>query len=288
MLEDYSAQEPKMEWNTARGVWETTQQNLLCGHLEPFLGTWPTSGMMRDGRVYELRTQEPLINDSESSLLRTPTAQEAGGGLISPSVAKFKNQTLRLGGQIIDLVEPGRLPVVDEKTVKLLPTPNTMEHLPARTGEARERQLRRGDPEGSKRSSMGNLREDILDLMPTPTTRDYKDTSIAPAKHRPNDRDTLTRAIYHNKETNWGKYEQAIRVWEKVINRVAPQPTEPTGKNGQEQLSSKFTEWMMGLPEGWITDAGLKRADELKACGNGVVPQQAELALRKLLEGVDW
>ena len=40
---------------------------------------------------------------------------------------------------------------------------------------------------------------------------------------------------------------------------------------------------MMGLPTGWVTDAGLTRNDELKACGNGVVPQQAELALRALL-----
>jgi hypothetical protein len=42
----------------------------------------------------------------------------------------------------------------------------------------------------------------------------------------------------------------------------------------------------MGLPSGWITEVGLSRNDELKACGNGVVPQQAELALRALLEGV--
>jgi DNA (cytosine-5)-methyltransferase 1 len=44
---------------------------------------------------------------------------------------------------------------------------------------------------------------------------------------------------------------------------------------------------MMGLPEGWITGVGLTRNDELKAAGNGVCPQQAELALRELLEGVD-
>jgi DNA (cytosine-5)-methyltransferase 1 len=43
---------------------------------------------------------------------------------------------------------------------------------------------------------------------------------------------------------------------------------------------------MMGVPEGWITDVGLTRNEELKACGNGVVPQQAELALRMLLEGM--
>ena len=44
---------------------------------------------------------------------------------------------------------------------------------------------------------------------------------------------------------------------------------------------------MMGLPEGWITGVGLTRVEELKACGNGVVPQQAEIALRILLEGVE-
>jgi DNA (cytosine-5)-methyltransferase 1 len=41
---------------------------------------------------------------------------------------------------------------------------------------------------------------------------------------------------------------------------------------------------MMGLPDNWITGHELKRNDELKLAGNGVVPQQAELALRMLLE----
>jgi DNA (cytosine-5)-methyltransferase 1 len=41
---------------------------------------------------------------------------------------------------------------------------------------------------------------------------------------------------------------------------------------------------MMGLPEGWVTDVpGLSRNAQLKALGNGVVPQQAALALRLLL-----
>lgn len=35
----------------------------------------------------------------------------------------------------------------------------------------------------------------------------------------------------------------------------------------------------MGLPAGWVTDVpGLTRAEELKALGNGVVPQQASAA----------
>ena len=83
--------------------------------------------------------------------------------------------------------------------------------------------------------------------------------------------------------TNWGRFEPAIRRWEETIGRLAPAPTKPDGKDGAHRLSSAFTEWMMGVPKGWITDCGLTRNEELRACGNGVVPQQAELALRILL-----
>ncbi len=41
----------------------------------------------------------------------------------------------------------------------------------------------------------------------------------------------------------------------------------------------------MGLPEGWVTDVpGLSRNVQLKALGNGVVPQCAAAAYRVLLE----
>ncbi|WP_260610129.1 hypothetical protein [Streptomyces sp. WAC06614] len=41
----------------------------------------------------------------------------------------------------------------------------------------------------------------------------------------------------------------------------------------------------MGLPEGHVTAVpGLSRTAQLKALGNGVVPQQATAALRHLLE----
>jgi len=40
---------------------------------------------------------------------------------------------------------------------------------------------------------------------------------------------------------------------------------------------------MMGLPEGHVTGVpGLSRAEQLQALGNGVVPLQAERALREL------
>lgn len=82
----------------------------------------------------------------------------------------------------------------------------------------------------------------------------------------------------------WGDYAPAIARWEHVLGRVAPPPTAPDGRNGQHRLAPRFVEWMMGLPAGHVTnpDIGLTRAQELKALGNGVVPQQAALALRLL------
>ena len=157
-------------------------------------------------------------------------------------------------------------------------------------------------------------------LLPTPIVRDYKDGSAAQERDGKVSTDTVARAVFNSGEvllgtprtssangatdkqiqagapkarledqvhTSWGKFEPAIRRWEAVLGRPAPEPTKPDGKDGSHRLSSRFTEWMMGLPDGWITEAGLTRVDELKACGNGVVPQQAELALRILLQGID-
>ena len=133
-----------------------------------------------------------------------------------------------------------------------LPTPNTMDHLPAREGEAREKQLRRGDINGSRRASMGNLREDVI---------------------HPGD-----GGIY-------GRYEPVVRRWETVTGTTAPPPTE-LNTNGKPRLNVEFASWMMGLPKGWITGVpGLSRAQQLKAIGNGVVPQQAAAALL-LLKGI--
>jgi hypothetical protein len=56
-----------------------------------------------------------------------------------------------------------------------------------------------------------------------------------------------------------------------------PDPLDNDGK-----LNSKFVEYMMGLPAGWVTDIDLSRAQQLKILGNGVVPQQAYYALELL------
>lgn len=82
----------------------------------------------------------------------------------------------------------------------------------------------------------------------------------------------------------WETYAPAIARWEK-LTRTAPAPTEPN-RNGRPRLSAAFSEWMMGWPEGHVTDPaiGISRNDQLRIIGNGVVPQQAAAALTMLLD----
>lgn len=119
-------------------------------------------------------------------------------------------------------------------------------------------------------------------LLPTPNTMDdlppRDESKIDRSKGGfSNVRETVVRS-------NFDRFEPAVKRWEQVTGMEAPAPTKPDGKDEAHRLSSEFTEWMMGLRPGWVTGHGLSRKDELKACGNGVVPQQAELALRLLLE----
>lgn len=82
---------------------------------------------------------------------------------------------------------------------------------------------------------------------------------------------------------DWGQFEPAIRRWEALLGRSAPEPTEP-GRNFNRVLSPRFVEFLMGLPAGYVTDTpGLTRAQLLRILGNGVVPQQGEAAFRFLL-----
>ena len=82
----------------------------------------------------------------------------------------------------------------------------------------------------------------------------------------------------------WGKYAPAIIRWELTIGRLAPSPT--VAGTDKRRLNPQFVEWMMGLPDGWVTGHGLSAAKELKMLGNGVVPQQAHAAITQLLERI--
>lgn len=84
-------------------------------------------------------------------------------------------------------------------------------------------------------------------------------------------------------QQDWSIYEPAIRRHEAMLGRVAPSPTE-VGSKGGRRLSPRFGEFLMMLPDGWVTDVpGLTRNEQLKALGNGVVVQQCAAALTHLL-----
>jgi hypothetical protein len=146
------------------------------------------------------------------------------------------------------------------------------------------------------RDQMGQLAADnglkvSPSLLPTPIVRDYKDGAEDVYRDGEVQTDTLARAVFSSGEVSnsqWGKFAPAIERWEHVLGRKAPAPTRGDGKDGNHRLSPVFTEWMMGLKEGHVTSPaiGLSRNDQLKACGNGVVPQQAVLALTQLLGGI--
>jgi DNA (cytosine-5)-methyltransferase 1 len=79
----------------------------------------------------------------------------------------------------------------------------------------------------------------------------------------------------------FGTYAPAVERWERVTGRTAPDPTVETDDGGR-RLAPRFVEWMMGLPDGWVTAGELSPAQALRVLGNGVVPQQAAHALEVL------
>lgn len=276
--------QPLATWNPDKDYWETPNMDLF-GHSAVYSETLPKSGMTRNGQLYESVNWEGVTTVPESSsspTLPTPKASDFKRHEESPADSQRKSPGItavsvhfpsgqqylptpnardgggggaqhpdirRAGGHQVCLTDAA----VAMGEIVVLPTPNTMDSLPVREGEAREKQLRRGDMTASKRRFMGNLREDIV--------------------HE-------TEA----QESVYGVYEAAVRRWEQAT-RPAPLPTEPNSK-GKPRLNAAFAEWMMGLPDGWVTspEIGLTRTQQLKAIGNGVCPQQATAALTHLLE----
>ena len=192
---------PLAIWNPATDRWELEQETIF-GHSDAYSETWPTSGMTVNGVAYELPTWEHHTagtayssSQHDETLLQTPLASEGSkpsntmgvDRRLSTGQVFLTNQIVSLCG--LDPTEESKLlPTPNSADVgrgnqhpdkrragghqvslgsvaefMLLPTPNTMDMLPAREGEAMERQLRRGQGENaSRRTTMGNLREDIL------------------------------------------------------------------------------------------------------------------------------
>ena len=214
-----------------------------------FVVAWPADSdgrrfLERHARVGRVPVTHASRDGSTLGLLRTPMADEDGGGPLHPDVAKDRGQTLRLTGQILAMT--GDL---------LLPTPAV--------------------------NDMGAGKDvDAWDAW----TDDMR------TKHGNGNGHGKSLEIEAKRSNMWGDYAEAIARHEHALGRPAPAPTLPTGRDGKSQLSPMFEEWMMMLPDGWVTDPaiweGVKgaRNQQVKLFGNGIVPAQLAEAVRTCLE----
>jgi hypothetical protein len=209
-------------------------------------------------------------------LLRSPTASQGQGGALGEAEARRRGNTVGIRDQAMDIAKAQGLKV-SRSADNLFPTPVASEGTKAPSQQTSATKSKTGQV------WLSNVAKDLQPLLPTVTAVDGNTVAKSELDNNdPKHRLKVQSQVLARDNSGWGKFEPAIKRWEAIIGRPAPEPTKPDGKDGNHRLSSKFTEWMMGLPDGWITDIGLKRNDELKACGNGVVPQQAELALSLL------
>lgn len=122
-----------------------------------------------------------------------------------------------------------------------------------------------------------------------------------PAAEKPRYHDVLDSLAWsvgaadfgHEMKLRFGESWQVIVTWA-LIRGVPPppmvvdhpvRPLHPRFPETKAATNTALVEWMMGLPSGWVTDPaiGLTRAQQLKALGNAVVPQQAAAALNTLI-----
>ena len=125
-------------------------------------------------------------------------------------------------------------------------------------------------------------------LLPTPGAADRLMTHA----HR-NGAPTLSGAAIGYSQTtidrhgrtapDWATYSDAITRAELFAGRPAPHPVQPSPR-GNTNLAPPFVEWLMGLPDGYVTQvAGVGHQVQLEMLGNGVVPQQVAAAARAWL-----
>jgi len=225
----------------------------LVGH--PYGQPWDMRRPTAPGQTPSGRPQREPTGPSDGALIPTPTASDHKGGHHQDGTGHSLTQA-----------------------VQLLPTPvaqpsgnNPSEHLRKKPGRTRV-------------TDLAIIIENNLlptgGLLPTPQATNAPRSS---AGYGPNLHEVSTGADM----SRFGPYAAAIARWEQVTGRAAPPPSTPSRRaGGKPQLSARFVEWMMGLPDGHVTgaDLDLPRGHQLRLLGNGVVPQQAALAVSSLLQ----
>ncbi|WP_313673246.1 DNA cytosine methyltransferase [Mycolicibacterium sp.] len=281
------------EWDESRRA----QKEKGVGSFGPRGDSLGAAVLRVEEGVVDQRPDYSTKAQDREPLLPTPCAQQSGNTpeehlrkkpgrkVVTDLAILVENGLLTTGGALLptpvvtDSSDSARHTIVGGTShpgtsltdaIRLLPTPQAHDSQGPKTPEQIATMRAKG-------AGVRNLNETAVhELLSTPQSRDYKGQ---PADGFNNA--NLCRDVANL--TAWGKYEPAIRRWER-LTRPAPAPTEPN-KNGNPRLSAAFSEWLMGWPAGWVTDPaiGISRNDQLRIVGNGVCSQQAAAALRQLL-----
>jgi len=277
------------------------------GRFRVFVLAWPTDST-DVGRAWTRSARAGrygLADGSGGALVPTPSVPDATGGHASRSGAR--SGELMLPGLVRSLPTPQAHDAVKGKTAaqvaamrarghgvanlnemveNLLPTPAVNDMGEGKTVEAWDDwtdAMKSLHSNGNGHGKSLSLDTQRLAMLPTPQTSDTNGAGDKPGEWA--DRWQLRDIELAKVRAIWGDYAPAIARHEQALGRPAPAHLEPTGKDGAGRLAPRFVEWMMGLPDGWITDVpGITRTEALKLCGNGVVPQQCAEAVRWLLD----
>lgn len=280
-----------MATGTRSGLWESMAAAIKT--IRPSLVVWENVLGAISARAYSPVESEPTMLGNESARPALRAAGRVAGDLaaigyssawsvVRASSAGAPHQRARLfligypDGQPWDVrgaAGPGEAPggralggPTGSGVGALIPTPTASDHKAGR------------HPEGT-----GHSLTQAVQLLPTRGLLPTPQATNAPrssAGYGPNLHEIATSADL----THFGPYAKVIARWEQITGRAAPPPSTPSRRpGGKPQLNTRFVEWLMGLPDGHVTDLDLPREHQLRLLGNGVVPQQAALAVHTLI-----
>lgn len=276
-----------MAAGTRSGLWESMAAAVET--IQPRLVVWENAQGALSAKAYSPVESEPTMLGDQSTRPALRAAGRVAGDLaglgydcrwavVRASDAGSPHQRARLflvghpHGQPWDMRRPaaprkaqgGRTlgEPAGPSDGTLIPTPTASDHKA-----------------GRHQAGTGHSLTQAVRLLPTPQATN---TPRQSAGYGPN----LHEVATNSNLTHFGPYAKAIARWEQITSRQAPPPTTPPRRpGGKPRLSTQFVEWLMGLPDGHVTgpDLGLPREHQLRLLGNGVVPQQAALAVRTLI-----
>jgi hypothetical protein len=212
----------------------------LAGQLLPTPtaggGTGYMSGSNRD-------MWRPTLESAVRGYQATRGGKPAQPGMLlpTPTVADSLSSANATAGRTLPMIGHAGRTLTD--AARLLPTPRATDGVkgcPGQRGSHDDLTL----PAAAVR----------VRTLPTPRASD----GHGPIVHGQGGADLTTAiaALGQPDQGRWGDYANAVARWETLLGRAVPEPTQP-GRHSKPVLAPPFVEWLMGLPDGWVTGPDL-------------------------------